>query len=388
MKHFSSQFIFTNTGPPLKRGGITTNDDGTIISVDDTLIESHSVEFHNGIIIPGFVNCHCHLEISHLKGTITGGKGLAHFIMELRNTRDINTEDILSRAKDADRELYNEGVVLCADICNTDVTFELKKKSSVSYYNLLEIYGIDPGRTHKRITEILKVEAEALRHGLQYSLTPHSAYSVSLPLFRYLKEKSKTNKVTSIHFLESEEEKKFLSDHSGPLMESYEKSGIMPEQPETPASHADVILNEVTDSGNLILVHNTFADRKTIREINRRSNIFWCLCPASNMYISGKIPPVDILISEGCSIVVGTDSLASNRKLSILSELSILQEHFPYIGLEEMVQWATVNGAKALGEDQNFGKIEPGKKPGLLLLQDIDLLNLRLLPESHVTRLI
>ena len=388
MKHFSSQFIFTNSGPPLKRGVITTHDDGTIISVDDTLIESQSVEFHNGIIIPGFVNCHCHLEISHLIGAIAGGKGLAHFIMELRNIRDINAEDIMSRAKDADRELYNEGVVLCADICNTDVTFELKKKSPIRYYNLLEIFGIDPGRTHKRIAEILKVEAEALRNGLQYSLTPHSAYSVSLPLFRYLKEKSKTNRVTSIHFLESEEEKEFLSDHAGPLRESYEKSGIMPEQPDTPASHADAILNEVTDSGNLILVHNTFADRETIREVNRRKDTFWCLCPASNMYISNKIPPVDILISEKCNIVIGTDSLASNRKLSILSELRILQEHFPSLSLEELVRWGTINGARALGEDKNYGKIEPGKKPGLILLEDMDLINLRLLPETTVKRLL
>ncbi len=388
MKHFSSQFIFTNSGPPIKRGVITTHDDGTIISVDDTLIESRSVEFHNGIIIPGFVNCHCHLEISHLKGAIAGGKGLAHFIRELRNIRDINTGDILSRAKDADRELYSEGIVLCADICNTDATFGLKKKSHIRYYNLLEIFGINPERSHKRIAEILKVEAEAIRHGLQYSLTPHSAYSVSLPLFRYLKAKSKTNKVTSIHFLESEEEKKFLSDHTGPLRESYEKSGIMPEHPETPASHADAILNEVTASGNLILVHNTFADRVTIREVNRRNDTFWCLCPASNLYISNKIPPADILLSEGCNIVVGTDSLATNRKLSILSELRILQEHFPSLRLEELVRWATVNGAKALGEDKNYGKIEPDKKPGLLLLEDMDLINLRLLPETTVKRLL
>jgi len=388
MKHFSSQFIFTNSGPPLKRGVITTHNDGTIISVNDTLIESQSVEFHNGIIVPGFVNCHCHLEISHLKGAIAGGKGLAHFIMELRNIRDINAEDILSRAKNADRELYDEGVVLCADICNTDVTFGLKKKSFVRYCNLLEIFGIDPGRTHKRIAEILKVEAEALRHGLQYSLTPHSAYSVSLPLFRYLKEKSKTNRVTSIHFLESEEEKEFLSDHTGPLRESYEKSGIMPEQPETPASHIDAILNEVTDSGNLILVHNTFADRETIREVNRRKDTFWCLCPASNMYISNRIPPADILISEECDIVIGTDSLASNNKLSIVSELKIIQQHFPDITLEKMIKWATINGARALGEEQNYGTIEPGKKPGLILLEDMDLINLRLLPETTVKRLL
>jgi aminodeoxyfutalosine deaminase len=147
-------------------------------------------------------------------------------------------------------------------------------------------------------------------------------------------------------------------------------------------------LNEVTGSGNLILVHNTYADRDTIRKLSKRKNIFWCLCPGSNMYINRTLPPVDILVSEGCSIVTGTDSLASNNKLSILSELKILQEHFPSVRLEELIRWATINGATALGKEQNFGSIEPGKKPGLLLLENIDLTNMKLLPGTSVKRLL
>jgi imidazolonepropionase-like amidohydrolase len=106
------------------------------------------------------------------------------------------------------------------------------------------------------------------------------------------------------------------------------------------------------------------------------------------LYIEKKVPPVEVLISEGCEIVIGTDSLASNKKLSILSELKTLQQHFPAIPLEILVRWATINGAKALGKDDIFGKIESGKKPGLLLLQDLDLQNFKLLPETSVTRLV
>ena len=95
-----------------------------------------------------------------------------------------------------------------------------------------------------------------------------------------------------------------------------------------------------------------------------------------------------MLISEGCEIVIGTDSLASNNKLSILSELKILQEHFPSVPLEELVRWATINGARALCEDKKFGKIEPGMKPGLLLLENADLVNFKLLPETTAVRLV
>lgn len=71
MKCFAAQYIITGTGKRLKRAVITTENDGTIISIEDTtgaLKEKHSTEFYNGIIVPGFVNAHCHLELSHLKG--------------------------------------------------------------------------------------------------------------------------------------------------------------------------------------------------------------------------------------------------------------------------------------------------------------------------------
>lgn len=391
MKRFSAQFIYTNSGPPLKRGIINADDDSTIISIENSagdLRESQSVEFYNGIIIPGFVNCHNHLELSHLKGIIPEGGGLGNFIMEIRNIRDKELQDIKSAANSADNDLYLEGVQLCADICNTSDTFEIKSKSRVRYINLIEVFGIDPAKAGKRFEEISRVAKEAEKSGLQWSLVPHSVYSLSSSLFRLLKEKTKDNRITSIHFMETEGEATFLSDNSGSLMESYKNSGLFPDHTDFPADHIFAIRNEVTSSGNLILVHNTFADRNIIREVQKRSNTYWCLCPVSNLYIENRVPPVDLLRSEGCNIVIGTDSLASNKKLSILNELKTLQFHFPSLTLEELVRWATINGAKALGEDQNFGKIESGKKPGLLLLQDLDLQNFKLLPETTVKRLL
>jgi cytosine/adenosine deaminase-related metal-dependent hydrolase len=95
-----------------------------------------------------------------------------------------------------------------------------------------------------------------------------------------------------------------------------------------------------------------------------------------------------LLLEEDCEIVIGTDSLASNNRLSILDELKSLQLNFPSVSLEDLVKWATINGAKSLGDADRFGKIESGKKPGLLLLRNVDFFNMKLLPESFVTRLI
>jgi len=392
MKRLTAQYIITNTCPPLKRGVLTTEDDGTIISIEDTtgnLKEKHSTEFYNGIIIPGFVNSHCHLELSHMKGQTSEGDGLGGFIEQIRSSRDNTSESILSSVFAADNQMYKEGIVLCADICNTSGSFNIKKESRISYINLIEVFGLDPDKACKRIENILDVAEKSREMELPFSLNPHSVYSMSLTLFRILRNESLNNKITSIHFMETAGEVPFLKNHTGPLMTTYEKSGLIPLRLETVKNHSDAVLNEITKSGNLILVHNTFTDRQTIRKIKkRRANLYWCLCPNSNIYIENKIPPLKLLIEEGCEIIIGTDSLASNTNLSILEELKTLQYNFPEIPIEDLVRWATINGARALREDERFGRIEPGKKPGLLLIENVDLQNMKLLPESSVLRLI
>lgn len=391
MKLFSAQFIMTNSGPVLKRGVVKAGDEGTIISIDENggeLKESSSVEFFNGIIIPGFVNCHAHLELSFMRGLIPEGAGLVNFLNGIGTYRAGDPEVILSSALTADRDLFREGINLCADICNTSVTFDLKKESRIRYINLLEVFGIESGKAEKRIGEISALSSAAGKAGLANYIVPHTAYSVSLPLFRLLKEKMSHNRVSSIHFMESEDELSFFSDQQNPLLKSYKESGLLQTPLQIPDNHVTAILNEITRSGNLILVHNTFTDKETVNKINTRGNTFWCLCPGSNLYIENHLPPLEMLISEGCEIVIGTDSLASNHNLSILSEMKILQEHFPSVHLEELVGWATINGARALAEDANYGRIEPGTRPGLLVLENLDLVNFRLLPETIVTRLL
>ena len=188
--------------------------------------------------------------------------------------------------------------------------------------------------------------------------------------------------------MESPEEEILLESHSGPLMESYKK--FLPPVPDMkiPGNHVDAIKDEITSSGNLLLIHNTFVRKDQIKKLKNRSGLYWCLCPNSNLYIEKKMPPIDLLTGEDCNIAIGTDGLPANRSLSIIEELKTIQLYFPSFSLETLIGWATINGAKALGEDICFGSIEPGKKPGLVLLQNADLVNLKLLPGTTVHRLI
>ena len=391
MRRFSAHLIFTNVGPPLKNGIITTSDDGTVTDVEDTgskFTEKPAVEFHDGIIIPGFINCHCHLELSHMKGSIPEGAGLGAFLTTIQKKRKSDPETILSSALSADIEMYKGGVDLCADISNGSLIFPVKKKSNIHYFNFLEVFTTDPALAERKMQEIEILATECERSGLPYSIVPHSVYTVSLPLFRLLKQRTSANHITSIHFMESEGEDSFLSDRSGPLIEAFSKAGLLTAGLQTPKSCISAIIDEVTPAGSLILVHNVFAGKEAVRKINTRGKVFWCLCPNSNLHIGNNIPPALMLSQEGCNIVIGTDSLASNKKLNVLSELKTLQHHFPSLSITDLIRWATINGAKALGKESKYGSIGPGKKSGLLLLENADLINMKLTPDTRVLRLI
>lgn len=389
MRKFSAQYIFTNTGRPLKRGIVTVDGNGTVTGVEDTNglpAEKSTVEFYNGVIVPGFVNCHCHLELSHLKGKTDEGKGLGHFIGQVMKHRSLHHD--MKKIADADAVMFREGISLCADVCNSDATFAVKQNSPLKYINLIETSGLEAGDAQNRIDGTVNIAATSARLGIPYNFVPHAVYSTSLPLFRLLKELGRTNRTTSIHFMESHDETELLVARSGAIASICEAAGIMPPAPELVKSHTDAVLNEITPLGNLILVHNTFISRHILKQINQRPDVYLCLCPASNIYIEQRLPPVYMLTEETRNIIIGTDSLASNHKLSIVEELKILQHHFPAIAFEELVKWATINGATALGEENRFGTIEPGKNPGLVLIDGMDMENMKLKPASFASRLI
>ncbi|MFP4488125.1 MAG: amidohydrolase family protein [Bacteroidales bacterium] len=392
MRRFSAQYIITGTGDILKRGIITTDDDGRIREVTDTgghLTEKAKTEYYNGIITPGFVNCHCHLELSALHKHTAAGTGLGAFIRSVRESRPPAGEASLKSMEEADSMMYRTGTSACGDICNSSISFPVKEKSKIKYINFLEVFGVDPSRAATRIKEVEELKKEADSYSSPSYITPHSFYSMSATLMKKVKELSSSNRVSSIHHMESDAEEELLRDATGMLMESYRAMGIDRDMmADRVRDHVSGLLNFVTSSGNLILVHNTYASPHNIRAAARRDNCFLCLCPRSNMHIEDRLPPVDMMAASGLPMVIGTDSLASNSSLDMLEEMKMLSRHFPAISLEEMTAWATINGARALGIDNKYGSIEPGKTPGLTLIEKAALADIKLTKESRARRLL
>ena len=123
----------------------------------------------------------------------------------------------------------------------------------------------------------------------------------------------------------------------------------------------------------VLLVHNTYTSSAEVGALNEwKGAATLCLCPNANMYIEGRLPDIPLLASCNAPLVVGTDSLASNTQLSILDELKTISKHYPQFSLQELLEWATINGATYFGWDDILGTIKIRKKPGIVNISGLE----------------
>lgn len=375
MRRIASHYTLYNG--ELERNIVVEVDDrGTITNIlrCNAIDSMASVEFFPGILIPGMVNCHCHLELSYLKGAIAEGEGYGGFARSIGAVRNnFTTEERIRSARLADAQMWEEGVEAVADIANDDLVMEVKTQSKIEYHTLFEFFGLNNRDVEPHFDL-------ANRYPRSY-VTPHSTYSVQDEPFRQIC--ARNSSLLSIHLLESDAEE-CLYHGRGSLHEWYQRMGWECDflKYESPAGR---VAGCIDRKCRMLLVHNTRATAEDIATVESHTkNGTWVLCPESNRFISNDRPPVELLRKSGVAIAVGTDSLASARSLSMIENLRLLGNH----PLRELLTWATLNGAKALGIDGMKGSIEIGKRPGLVVIEGADLHNLCLTPESVAHRII
>jgi aminodeoxyfutalosine deaminase len=390
MRFFKADIIYPITSPPVENGIVVVNDDGIFQSVernDDTL-PSDQIETFEGIICPGFINTHCHLELSHLKGRLTEKKGLKNFISEIVQLRESDVDSIKAAMIKSDDVMWQNGIVAIGDISNSDISSEVKKNSRIKYHTFVELFDLDESRADQVFEEGVLLLKKFHHEGLPVSITPHSPYSVSSRLFKLISDNAyKFDSILSIHNQETKSEDELFKKGSGELYELMKKypmySGFKP------AGHSSLAtaLSRLPKCNKIQLVHNTFSQKEDIVWAKNYSTlIYWCLCINANLFIENTPPPIDLLFNSGIKITIGTDSYASNHSLSVLDEMKSIHDHFPHVPFENILEWATINGASFLGMKE-LGSFEKGKKPGVSLLKGIKndfLVN----SESNVQRII
>lgn len=391
MRRISADYIFTMASDPIPSGIVTLDDTGMVLEVSAVAPADADIERYPGIICPGFVNTHCHLELSHFRGQISENAGMTGFIKELLSKRPGFSKDEISRGiEEAEKEMIENGIVAVGDISNDDSTFDQKSKNNLHYHTFIEVFDLNPARADEVFenAQQLRNRLRTINSGSRCSIVPHAPYTVSEKLFSLISEDAiKNNSVLSIHNQESEGESELFLSGSGPMFEAFTRMGVnMQYFPVTGMNSLKTTLPKLPADKNLLLVHNTFTTQADLQWAQQqRGNLYWCSCPNANLYIENKLPDYNIFIKEQAKITIGTDSLASNWSLSVLDELKTIARYFPEIPLQTLLTWATKNGAEFLAFDQ-LGTIEKGKKPGLNLLTNLD--GMRISEKTSVRKLI
>jgi cytosine/adenosine deaminase-related metal-dependent hydrolase len=355
---------------------LVLSDKGIVQDIVHESVAGEDVRQLNGLLSPGFVNTHCHLELSHMKGVVPEGTGLPAFltsVMEKRGQQDVAIQEVAMQAAAA--AMWEKGISAVGDICNGTASLALKKNSPLYYHSFIESLGFAPGFAQQRYDysmDILRQFRDLDGPAHRCSIVPHAPYSVSEALFSLLSA-TPDNTPISIHNQECEAENTLYQDKTGAFLDFYQHFNM------------DAAAFKATGTNSLpawlpwfrhlplILVHNIYTTAQDIAFTREQSaQAYWCLCPLANLYIENRMPDIALLRSQGCTITLGTDSLASNHQLSIWQEMQTIRKHHANIALEEILQWGTLNGAMALGIADKYGSFGKGRQPGVILIEETE----------------
>lgn len=376
---FKANHIFTGTEILDQDHVLITDEKGIIQEIIHAKDAGEDIQIFKGLLSPGFINCHCHLELSHMKGLIPERTGLVDFVFNIVTQRHFPEEEILDAIAKAEDEMIHNGIVAVGDICNNTLSIPQKSKQRLAYYNFIEVSGWLPQIAEMRFArskEIYDAFGRPSTVNGRQSLAPHAPYSVSNELWELIAPFFK-NKTTTIHNQETDFEDALFIKGSGDFIRMYEMMKIdngffKP----TGKSSLRSYLQKFKGAENVLLVHDTFikeADLSFMKFLSEQDRLqfFCCLCVNANTYIENALPPVEMMRKQNINITIGTDSLASNWGLSILDELKRIRQHFSSVPISELLQWATINGAKALQLQQSLGSFERGKRPGVVLIEGL-----------------
>ncbi|MEJ7626743.1 MAG: amidohydrolase family protein [Ferruginibacter sp.] len=366
-RKFKADVIFNGYSFINPESVLITTAEGEIVDIVNERDAGNDIQTFKGVLCPGFINCHCHIELSYLKNKIAPHTGLVDFVLEVLNNRKDMSATRVQAMELAIQELQENGTVAIGDICNDASSIPVKLHRTLYWYNFIEVSGFVNETAGKRFFAAEEIAKEFSIAGLSYSIVPHAPYSVSEKLFRILNDNN-SGKLISIHNQEERSENELYKNKSGDFLRLYKNMGIdIDGFSATNKTSFQSWLPYFNKTQKIIAVHNTFISQE---DIDMAKNVIFCLCINANLYIENTVPPLDLLMRNDCRIVIGTDSYASNRQLNMLEEMKSIQLHFPMIKSETILKWATMNGADALGISNRYGSFEKGKTPGIVLVEN------------------
>lgn len=325
-------------------------------------------DYSDSIVLPGFINAHCHLELSALENKIEKGHSFSNWIIELgQNKRKLSQEEIIEGIEKGVKLLYDSGTVAVGDISSEYLSFDILNRSPLSGRVFWEFLAVDPDTIETRFNYLKKSFQEADSNRIKKGISPHSTYTLHQKAFDTINSYILKEKLYStIHVGESSEEEEFFKYRIGglfsfinnfyPIYDNFKNT--------SPLNYLHNRNYLLKDS---LIVHLNILEEKDI-QILKDYKLSVVHCPLSHKYFNHPKFKLEKLLENNINICLGTDSLASNEDLNMFKEMQRLKEIYPDLSNKSIVEMATLNSAKALNLDEGFGEIKIGKEAHLIAL--------------------
>jgi cytosine/adenosine deaminase-related metal-dependent hydrolase len=367
----AASWVVPVTAPPIRDGRVAV-DAGRIVWVgrpgDPGEPEGSVRDLGAGVLMPGLVNAHCHLELTGLRGALAAyldgphrGSRFVPWVREMLRARG-RLEPAAAReaTRQGIEELGSTGTVAVGDVSNELGHLDLLDESGLDAVVFYELIGWDPARADQ-VLALAEGRVDQVREErVEVRLAAHAPYSVSAALFALLVSRGGP---ASVHLAESPEETRFLRDGGGELAAFLEErvGRVAFDPPGTsPVRYLDSLgaLRPGVVAAHCVQVDPE--DRALLAE--RGGHV--AVCPRSNRNLGIESAPVPEMLRAGVRLCLGTDSAASVGTLDLMQDVAALRREFPDLDPAVVVRMATAGGAEALGF-RELGSLEPGKRAAL-----------------------
>ena len=375
MIRYRARWVVPVTSEPIANGVVAVEGDRiAYVGATDDAPAGHEEDLGDVVLMPGLVNAHCHLELTAMRGFLEDIE-FRRWILRLTNARQavLDNDALLDSARYGIEEGLRAGVTTYADTCASGLVLRAMRDAGVRGIMYQEVFGPDPAQCEESIQGLRSAVA-----GLRYletplvrvGVSPHAPYTVSDDLFRATADFAREHGLPmAIHIAESDLEQRLVVEAAGSFADGLRRRGIAV----APRGESPVRLLArlgVLESSPL-LIHCVRVDRQDILEIaSSRSSVVHC--PVSNAKLGHGVAPLIELLAEGVTVGIGSDSMASNNRMDILEEarIALLAQRTRLCssetpGAAELLELVTIEGAKALGFDQQIGSLEEGKQADL-----------------------
>ncbi|MDA0833568.1 MAG: amidohydrolase family protein [Planctomycetota bacterium] len=371
---YRARYVIPVDRPPLENATLEIEGE-RIVAIHDHH-DPRAIDLGNVALIPGLVNAHVHLEFSDLDTPIVPPQPFTQWLRGVMHSRSSRTASIEETLKRGIREVITQGTAVIGEVAThgwsaqavADENTTVSPLHIVAFRELLTL-------SQDRIPAQLNVLEQHLHDcksfaSIRSAVSPHAPYSVHPELFSAAVNTAKQDNLPlAIHLAETSAELELMRTGTGEFREFLGELGVWQddvfESPRTPLDY----LKAMSELDRGLIIHGNYLTETDIQYLAAHQNLTVIYCPRTHAYFGHSPHPWKRLLNDSVAVALGTDGRSSNPNLSVWEELRFLYIHHPDVPPATILQLGTINGAKALGIERDYGTITPGKKASIAVIE-------------------